>query len=835
MVGLVIISHSRALARALTLLVGEVTETDIPVAFSGGAGPDHEAFGTDALEIAEAIRSVDSGDGVLVLMDLGSAVLSAEMAIELLPEEMQDRVHLCAGPLVEGAIAAGVQLSLGTGVEAVCAEARAALNPKAEQLGDPIVPGTAAGRAKPDDGLSRQKIVVLLENEHGLHARPAAQFVRTAAGFDAEVRVRNLASGKGPVTARSLNALATLDAGKNDQLEILADGPQAASALDALQALVQSRFGEPVETSLEARSAAPMATPGGVSALPAIPVSDGIAIGPLHRLPASTPVIRGGTAENPEAEWGRLQEALAATRAAIEGRRAHVARNLDAYLGEIFAAHLLILEDPDILEHTRRSIFEDGIESAEAWKRALDEVAGSYRDLENPHLRARAVDVEDVRDQVLRALGGEPVDAPIVLPEPAILLAPELSPTQTARLDMSRILGLVTTGGGPTSHGAILARAMGIPAVAGVGEAAESIADGTRVGLDGTAGEFYGQPSEDELARLETRRQTWLEKQRELLERTHLPAVTRDGVPVEVVANVGSQQDAETAVRNGAEGVGLLRTEFLFLTRSTPPSEGEQITILKGILQTLGDRPVIVRTLDVGGDKALPYLDTAQEANPFLGVRAVRLTLQHRDLFITQLRSILRAGAGHNVKVMFPLISQVREYEEARALLETAHTALTEEELEHLWPIETGIMVETPASALRSEHFAREVDFFSVGTNDLTQYVMAAERGNPLLSDYADALDPAVLRLVQQVVDAAHARGKWVGVCGELAGDPFAIPLLVGLGVDELSVTPAGIPEAKAVVRRLSREAVADLATQALTFPDAAQVREASRTMLQSG
>jgi phosphoenolpyruvate-protein phosphotransferase len=394
---------------------------------------------------------------------------------------------------------------------------------------------------------------------------------------------------------------------------------------------------------------------------------------------------------------------------------------------------------------------------------------------------------------------------------------------------MRRVLGIVTIGGGPTSHSAILARALGIPAVAGVGTLLERIPADTVVAVDGFNGGLWIDPSVEVRAELSARRETWLEERRKLLLTSRTLASTRDGRRVEVAANIGDIAGARAAVENGAEGVGLLRTEFLFLTRETPPTEEEQYSALRAIMETMGDRPVIVRTLDVGGDKELPYIQLPEEPNPFLGVRALRLSLNRPDLFLPQLRAILRAAQGYTCRIMFPMVADVTEILQAREWVEKAHAELTAEGRPHAWPVELGIMVEIPSVALLSAGLAQEVDFFSIGTNDLTQYTLAAERGNPALAHLADGLHPAVLRLIGQVVAASHQAGKWTGICGELGGDPEATPILVGLGVDELSLNPPGIPRIKAGVRALTMTAARALAEQALQCKTSAEVRQLAR------
>jgi phosphoenolpyruvate-protein phosphotransferase/dihydroxyacetone kinase phosphotransfer subunit len=827
MVGLVIVSHSRALANALLQLTLQVAAAHLPIATAGGVGADRSEFGTDAVEISEAIQSVFSPDGVVVLMDLGSAVLSAQMAVELLPPEIAEKVLFCAAPLVEGCIAAAVQISLGSSAQEVCQEASGALQPKLEQLGSPApanaAPTAAPSQPSPPDTL---QVTLTLKNLHGLHARPAARFVQLASSFDAELQVRNERSGKGPIPAKSLNRLATLGAVKGDQVTILASGREARAALDALSSLVEDNFGEtgdeaPLPSVQPARAAEIEA-----GVLQAEPISPGIAFGPLVQMRSARPLVTQERINDPAAAWDRLRQALRTTAVAVSEQRKAVARNLGEANAAIFDAHLLILSDPDLLERARSLLFEQKLNEAAAWEQAIQTVKTSYQELDDPYLRQRALDVADLGDQVLNALSGKKGDERIELRQPSILLAAELTPTQTAGLDLNQVLGLITTGGGPTSHSAILARAMGIPAVSGANPVLESLPANAMVAIDGSSGRIWTSPSPDQLASLEAQRQAWLTAQAELRSSSRAEATTQDNHRIEVAANIANLAGVEVALKNGAEGIGLLRTEFLFITRQTPPTEEEQYDRLSEIISRMGSLPVIVRTLDAGGDKELPYLNLPAEANPFLGMRAIRLCFEEPDLFLTQLRAILRAGSSGHLRIMFPMISGLDEVILARQFVEEAHQTLLKQGIRHAWPVETGIMVEIPSAALLSDALASQVDFFSIGTNDLTQYTLAAERGNPALTHLSDALHPAVLALIQKVAAAAHAHGKWVGVCGELAGDQAAVPVLVGLGVDELSLAPAGIPKIKAIVRDLNFAQAQLLAQQVLSASNANRVRE---------
>jgi phosphocarrier protein FPr len=820
MVGLVLVSHSRPLADALVGLIRQFAPPELRIAVAAGIGADRGGFGTDAVEIAGAIQSVCADDGVLVLMDLGSAVLSAELALEFLPDEIRENTLLCPAPLLEGGIAAAVQAGAGSDLRTVADEARQALQAKQ----DHFAAGAGASTARQVSAPVGKSIEVTLVNVHGLHARPAAWLVREAAAYDAEVWVANASNGKGPVTARSLNGLATLGAVKGHRLTITASGSQAYQVLQSLKALVQSGFGETgVEEDFSVGLDKTLPRPAEGTIFQGIPVSEGVALGPLYIHHPPPPVVSDFPAQNPEVELGRLEQALQQARLIIQERRFRLAAALGEAKAAILDAHLLILQDPDLLAIARQRIFEDEMNAAAAWQLALREIQGRYEALDDAYQRGRAADVLDAGSQVLFSLVGQPALQEILLPGAVILAARELSIGEISRLETSKVLGVVTSSGGRTSHSAILYRSMGLPAVSGID--ISSLQPGALAALDGTLGCVWIEPDADEQSRLEKIRERWLEERKLLIESSRLPVVLPSGRRIEVAANVGSLADARAARLNGADGVGVLRTELLYLNRLAPPSEAEQIEILSQICQDVGGGAMIVRTLDIGGDKYLPYLPLPVESNPYLGVRAIRLSKLHPEMFLTQLRAILRVGAVRSLRVMFPMVTSLDEILWARDQLEAAHQALRREELPHAYPVETGIMIEVPSAALLSDVLAPHVDFFSVGTNDLTQYTLAAERGNTRLVDYGDALHPGVLRQIKMTVEAAHHHGKWVGVCGEVAADPLAAVLLVGLGVDELSMNSAEIPRVKAALRGMDEVQAGNLAQQALGCASAAEVR----------
>lgn len=522
-------------------------------------------------------------------------------------------------------------------------------------------------------------------------------------------------------------------------------------------------------------------------------------------------------------EKARLAEARRKAEGQLQAFSTQVSQQVGDAEAALFEAQAMFLND-SVLVTKAENVIESGVNAEQAWHQACEHFATKLESLPNETLRARSADVRDVRRRVIEILLG--VQSEIELANQAIILARDLLPSQTAALDTSIVLAFCTAEGGPTSHTAILAKALGIPAVVGVGDELLEISDGTMLLVDGTTGLVASNPSPDLLADFDKRVQVERELQEHEMEFASQPAVTTDGHLVEVVANVGSVEDALKALEYGAEGIGLLRSEFLFLNRSQLPEEGTQFAAYKTILDLMGSRPVVVRTLDVGGDKEVPYYDFGAEANPFLGYRAIRISLDRTEDFKSQLRALLRAGVGHHLRIMFPMIATLDEVRQAKKLFGEAQVELQSEKIEVAVKVQVGIMVETPAVALLAEQFAIEVDFFSIGTNDLTQYTFAAERGNKRLTHLNDPCHPAVLRQINMVVQAAHAEGKWVGVCGEMASDMHAIPILVGLGVDELSVAPVQLPLVKQAIRNISLRNVITSSQQSVELESARAVRK---------
>ncbi len=815
-VGIVVVSHSRALARAAVALAAEMVHgRDFRVAVA--AGLDESTFGTDAVQIKSAIEEMDGPDGVVVLMDLGSAVLSAELALDLLDDPTaRDRVVLCPAPLVEGLVVAAVAAAGGAAAAEVASEARAALMGKTAHLSSGPEPASDSDPVPP--AAADVVAVFTVDNVHGLHARPAARLVSEVRGLDAVVRVRNLTTGSVAVPASSLSRVATLAALHGHRVEVLASGPQATDAVEHVLALAARRFDEPVPPDAAGDGAAADPAGGRLSAEGVLqPASPGIGIGPVCRIVLEPVSYQDDpdASEPPPAQWRRVVEAVAEVRREVERLRAVAARETGAQEAGIFDAHLMLLGDAELLGDVKRRV-NAGEGAAAAWAGCISDVEMQWAALPDPYLRARAEDVRAVGDQVLRSLLGSPAVRRTAV---GVVVARSLTPADVAELDRDQVDALVMVGGSPTSHVAVLARAQGIPAVVGAGREVLELVEGTVVVVDGTAGTLVVDPSADVLLKYRDAAAELARAAQADLAEAARPAATRDGVEVEVAANIGSVADARSALAAGADSVGLLRSEFLFLGREHAPGVDEQEREYRGVAAAMAGRPVTVRTLDVGGDKPLSYLPMPREDNPFLGLRGIRLALERPQLLAEQLQALCRTAVDHPVSVMFPMVSTVDEMVRSRAVLaQVAGTGGPPPGLR------VGMMVEVPAAALSIGAFLPYLDFVSIGTNDLTQYTLAAERGNAAVSAIGDALDPAVLRLVAMVCRAAAGRIP-VAVCGELAADVLAVPILLGLGVRELSVSPQSVPAVKRAVRGLDLLDCADLAARALDATGPAQVR----------
>jgi phosphoenolpyruvate-protein phosphotransferase (PTS system enzyme I) len=560
--------------------------------------------------------------------------------------------------------------------------------------------------------------------------------------------------------------------------------------------------------------------------LKGIGASAGIAIAKAYRLEEPELKIEKKEITDKEAEKQRFELAINQSKAELEKIKEHANRELGADKAEIFAAHLLVLSDPELLNPVLDKVSTEGVNAEFAMKETADMFVSMFESMDNEYMKERAADIRDVTKRVIAHLLGVQIPNPSIISEEVVIIAEDLTPSDTAQLNRQFVKGFTTDIGGRTSHSAIMARSMEIPAVVGTKQATSSIENGVMVIVDGLDGDVIIDPSSEVIAQYEEKKAKYEAQKAEWAKLVNEPTVTKDGQHVELAANIGTPDDVKGVLENGGEAVGLYRTEFLYMGRDQLPTEDEQFDAYKAVLERMEGKPVVVRTLDIGGDKELPYLNLPKEMNPFLGFRAIRLCLEEQDIFRTQLRALLRASSYGNLKIMFPMIATVSEFREAKAILLEEKEKLVANGVQVSNSIEIGMMVEIPSTAVMADQFAKEVDFFSIGTNDLIQYTMAADRMNERVSYLYQPYNPAILRLISMVIDAAHKEGKWAGMCGEMAGDQIAIPLLLGLGLDEFSMSATSILPARTQIKDISKEQAQSVKEKVLAMSTTEEVVE---------
>ncbi|MEZ0480008.1 phosphoenolpyruvate--protein phosphotransferase [Planococcus sp. SSTMD024] len=543
--------------------------------------------------------------------------------------------------------------------------------------------------------------------------------------------------------------------------------------------------------------------------LSGIAASTGIAIAKAFRLENPELIVEQQKVGDPVEEIARFDAAVAQAAAELEIIQEKAAQQISDKEAAIFGAHLLVLGDPELIGPIKERISGDSVNAEFALQETSDMFIAMFEAMDNEYMKERAADIKDVRKRLLSHLLGVKIQDPSMIDEEVIVIAEDLTPSDTVQLNAQFVKGFITDIGGRTSHSAILARTLEIPAVVGAQNAMASIRNGQTVIIDGLQGKIIVDPDEATIQQFEQEKIAYDAQKAEWAKLKDEPTVSRDGQRVELAANIGTPKDLAGVLEHGAEGIGLYRTEFLYMGRDAFPTEDEQFDAYSTVLKGMDGKPTVVRTLDIGGDKELAYLDLPKELNPFLGLRAVRLCLEMPELFRTQLRALLRASVYGNLKIMFPMIATVEEFRQAKALLEEEKAKLQDAGIPVSDGIEVGIMVEIPSAAVMADVFAKEVDFFSIGTNDLIQYTMAADRMNERVSYLYQPFNPAILRLVKMVIDAAHKEGKWAGMCGEMAGDDIAIPILLGLGLDEFSMSASSVLKARAQISRLSKQEMA--------------------------
>lgn len=859
-VGLVIVSHSAQLAEGVAALAGQMSQGKTPIAAAGGTV--NNVMGTSVDRIVAAIQSVDGSDGVLVLLDLGSALLSTEMALEMLDAGQQERIRISFAPLVEGAVIAALEASLGRTLAQVL---QAAENIASAEHLQSLKPVNRSGETPAQKPATPEEIAsaltsaleatLVLTNPTGLHARPASLFVQTAHRFASHIRI----TGHGLQSdASSIIGILSLGLRQGDTFTIHASGADAAAAIEALSSLVQANFYETLPTE-ESPVAIPPA--GNASSAPTsestalqpgepwrgISTSRGIAVGPAFLFTSAATTLNAVeshpiSAHQVASEQARLREALDG--AAQELRL--LSTSLQSSVGQshaaIFDAQALMLLDPDLLESTSSIIQSEQVDAASALAKAGESFASTLEALPDPLLAARASDVRDAVSRAIARAGGEaaPGQALNTIDHPCIILARDLTPSDTAQLRSEFVLGICTVQGGPTAHAAILARALGIPAMAGLPETAlQIIRTGDELGLDADNALLYVHPL-PEIRDPLLHRLAAQQEQRALLKSAAQKAPAHliiDGRQVHLMANIGSEAEAEAARQWGAQGIGLLRTEFLFARTTTLPQEEEQRQIYAQVFRAFNGpastqgKPVIVRTLDAGADKPLPALKDilSSEANPALGLRGIRIHLAHPLLLEQQIGALLLAAAdtGTHLRIMFPMITAIEELRIARSIFESVFERLKNRLGNLPAPVLVGMMVEVPAAAVMAREMAELVDFFSIGVNDLLQYTLATDRTNASVSGLYNGMQPSVLRLIHQIARAGRQAGKPVAVCGEVASDVRLAPILVGLGVDELSMTPTALPDVRNALQQVSTRKVSELAERILQLKTVAEVEQA--------
>lgn len=555
-----------------------------------------------------------------------------------------------------------------------------------------------------------------------------------------------------------------------------------------------------------------------------IAASDGVAIAKAYLLVEPDLSFDNGTVTDTEAEVAKFNGALNTSKVELTKIRNNAEQQLGADKAAIFDAHLLVLEDPELIQPIEEKIKNENVNAAQALTDVSNQFITIFESMDNEYMAERAADIRDVSKRVLAHILGVDLPNPSIIDESVVIIGNDLTPSDTAQLNKQYVQGFVTNIGGRTSHSAIMSRSLEIPAVVGTKAITEEVEAGDIIIVDGMTGDVIVNPSDEVVAQYQEKRDNFFKDKQELQKLRDAESVTEDGHHVELAANIGTPNDLPGVVENGAEGIGLYRTEFLYMGRDQMPTEDEQFEAYKAVLEAMKGKRVVVRTLDIGGDKELPYLDLPEEMNPFLGYRAIRLCLAQPEIFRPQLRALLRASVYGKLNIMFPMVATIQEFRDAKALLEEERQNLKNEGVEVSDDIEVGIMVEIPSTAALADVFAKEVDFFSIGTNDLIQYTMAADRMSERVSYLYQPYNPAILRLVQRVIAASHAEGKWTGMCGEMAGDQTAIPLLLGLGLDEFSMSATSILKARRLIRNLSEAQMKDLAAKAVNCATSEEV-----------
>lgn len=800
MIGLVVVSHSKMLAEGVKELAMQMGQNKVRIEVAGGIDDEDNPIGTDPMKIEEAIRAAYSDDGVLVLMDIGSAIMSAEIALEFLEDDIRDKVVLCEAPLVEGTIAAAAQAMSGSDMKEVLAEAKNALHAKRvllqpeEELVETVLYDQ---NELAIDGINLQ---IIVPNKQGLHARPAAKLIEIVNRFDASALVS--INGKKPVSASSISQVGTLGAKKGEVLDFVLFGKEADQLEKVLIDFRDANFGDDDQEIVQPIKKIVKAESSDV-AIHGIAASEGIAVGKSLWFRKELPIITKENIEDANHEIFLLHQSIDRVSNELEIIQKKISHDLTKEKAEIFDYHKLLLQDQDLLKEVEDTVRNEKINVAFVWSSQIKKLEAEYLAMDSAYLQERAADVVEVGNKVLVELLGLPKKK-IVLTQACIIVTDELGPAETMELDLNLVQGIITKTGGETSHSAILSRSLGIPAIVAVGEQIEQIQDGEEIAIDGTTGDIWTANHIDVIADLRKRKEIEQAERQESLAKAKAPAVTQDGKTYQIVANISGPKEAKISYENGAEGVGLYRTEFLFMNREEAPSEEEQYQAYKAVCESMKGYPVTIRTLDVGGDKPIPYLDIPTENNPFLGLRGIRYCLQDSELFKTQLRAICRVSAEYDVRVMYPMVGVIEEVLSANELLHEVQADLNKEGIAFSKKMKVGVMIEVPSTIFFIPQLAKELDFLSIGTNDLTQYLLALDRDNNSVAKYHSPFHPAVLEAIREIINRSKKAGIEVSMCGELAGNAKATNLLIGLGLEKFSMNSPAIPKVKELIRAIN-------------------------------
>lgn len=822
MISIVVVSHSAKLAESVCELAQQVAQGSVKMAFAGGVDDDECPFGTDAIKILKAIESVYTDEGVLVMADIGSSIMSAETALEFIGDDKRDNIRLCEAPLIEGTIVAAALVAAGASFDQIEQEACSACDVKIQHFGRKKSSQEIKVAVSSSSTGSWEKIITV-SNPMGLHARPAAQCVMAASRFNSSLLMYNLDNEDEAANVLSINQIARLGVRQGHRVRLVAHGDDAKDAVTFLENLFRSNFGEPLKGDDFPTSIVPKAE--GKDILTGIPISPGIIEGEAYVFKKQHPNVQEYHIDNSVVEWNRLELALEQAKHKIHRLCRDARYNLNTYDLAIFDVHLLCLKDPELLGFARKFIFDEKINAEAAWQRSIDQHLEAYNLIPDVYKQTCAADVVDVKVAVLQMLLGEQ-NVTLSVEEPCILLAKDLDPSDVIQLNPEKIKGLCLSEGNVTSHAVILARALGIPTIINSGSKLLEVQDNSFIVMDGATGQIWINPQKKVLARLRKKSCTNKASRKRGSYDPNKPFQTKDASVVRVVANICDMASAHKALKYGVDGVGLLRSEFLFWNYTSDPSEEEQYKVYRDIFNVMSGMSCVVRTLDIGGDKFLPYYNLTEENNAFMGQRGIRFSLAFPSIFKTQLRALLRAGVEHSLKIMFPMVSSLEELRMAKQIIAEVQEELSYEGKSFNNAVEIGVMIEVPAATIIADKMAQEADFFSIGSNDLVQYLTATDRSNTEVASLGHPFHLAHLRAIKHVTEVAHQAGITVSICGELASDPIILPLLLGLGIDEFSVDPVQIPIVREALSYFTKRQALSWTKKALSMDSGDEIKK---------